>query len=148
VKGVLLMSKKERPLKILLTKLGLDGHDRGVVTLAKALRDAGIEVLYLGLHQMPGQIVQAALQEDVDIVGISSLADAHNALVPRVMKLLKEKGVEDIRVILGGFIQPEDIPRLKEAGVTEVFGIGTQLETVVDWIQKFGEGERSGKLQS
>ncbi len=142
------MSEGKKPLRILLTKLGLDGHDRGVVTLSMALRDAGIEVLYLGLHQMPEQVVQAALQEDVDIIGISSLADAHNALVPRVMKLLKEKGVEDIRVILGGFIQPEDIPRLKEAGVTEVFGIGTQLETVVDWIQKFSERERRRELRS
>jgi methylmalonyl-CoA mutase C-terminal domain/subunit len=148
MKGKLLMSEKEKPLKILLTKLGLDGHDRGVATLARALMDAGMEVVYLGLHQMPEQVVQAALQEDADILGISSLADAHNALVPRVMKLLKEKGIEDIRVILGGFIQPEDIPHLKEAGVTEVFGIGTQLETVVDWIRKFDERERRSELRN
>ncbi|MFC1981264.1 cobalamin B12-binding domain-containing protein [Chloroflexota bacterium] len=130
---------KKRPLRVLLTKLGLDAHDRGVINVGMALRDVGIEVIHLGLHQMPEQIVQAALQEDVDIIGISSMADAHNALVPRVLKLLKEKGAGEIPVILGGFIQPEDIPRLKEAGVTEVFQIGAQLDAVVDWIQKFGE---------
>ncbi len=131
--------KEKRPLRVLLTKLGLDGHDRGVVNVGLALRDAGIEVIYLGVHQMPKQIVEAALQEDVDVIGISSLADAHNTLVPRVLKLLKEKGAEDIAVILGGFIQPEDVTHLKAAGVTEVFGIGADLDSVVDWFVKFGK---------
>ncbi len=133
---------REKSIKVLLSKLGLDGHDRGVTVVAMALKDAGMEVVYLGRHQSVEQIVQAAIQEDVDVVGLSSLADAHMALAPQVVQALKEKGMEKILVILGGFIQPEDIPRLKEAGVTEVFGIGTQLETVVNWIQKFSERER------
>jgi len=127
------MEKKR--VKVLLTKIGLDGHDRGVVTVGLALKDAGMEVIYLGRHQFPEQIAEAAAQEDPDIVGISSLADAHMAQMPRLMKHLKEKGV-DAPVLLGGFIQPEDIPALKKMGVTEVFGIGTRLDAIVKWIEE------------
>ena len=127
------MEKKR--VKVLLTKIGLDGHDRGVVTVGLALKDAGMEVIYLGRHQFPEQIAEAAAQEDPDIVGISSLADAHMSQMPRLMKHLKEKGV-DATVLLGGFIQPEDIPALKKMGVTEVFGIGTRLDDIVKWIEE------------
>jgi len=127
------MEKKR--VKILLSKIGLDGHDRGIVTVGLALKDAGIEVIYLGRHQFPEQIAQAAAEEDPDIVGISSLADAHMAQMPRLMKHLKEKGV-DTPVILGGFIQPEDIPALKELGIAEVFGIGSRLDDIVKWIRE------------
>ena len=127
------MEKKR--VKVLLTKIGLDGHDRGVVTVGLALKDAGMEVIYLGRHQFPEQIAEAAAQEDPDIVGISSLADAHMAQMPRLMKYLKEKGV-DSPVLLGGFIQPEDIPDLKKMGVTEVFGIGSRLDDIVKWIEE------------
>ena len=126
---------EKRRVKVLLTKIGLDGHDRGVVTVGLALKDAGMEVIYLGRHQFPEQIAEAAAQEDPDIVGISSLADAHMAQMPRLMKHLKEKGV-DAPVLLGGFIQPEDNPALKEMGVTEVFGIGTRLDAIVKWIEE------------
>jgi len=127
------MEKKK--VKILLSKIGLDGHDRGVVTVGLALKDAGMEVIYLGRHQFPEQIAQAAAEEDPDVVGISSLADAHMAQMPRLMKHLKEKGV-DTPVILGGFIQPEDVPALKELGIAEVFGIGSRLDDIVKWIRE------------
>jgi len=127
------MEKKK--VKILLSKIGLDGHDRGVVTVGLALKDAGMEVIYLGRHQFPEQVAQAAAEEDPDVVGISSLADAHMAQMPRLMKHLKEKGV-DCPVILGGFIQPEDVPALKELGIAEVFGIGSRLDDIVKWIRE------------
>lgn len=129
------MGKDSRkgPARILLTKIGLDGHNRGVLLVARALRDAGMEVIYLGWHRTPEEIVETAVQEDVDLVGINSMADAHRVLVPRVVRLLRERGA-DTPVVLGGFIQPEDIPELKAAGVAEVFRTGTDLETVVRWI--------------
>ena len=126
---------ERKKIKVLLSKVGLDGHDRGVVTVGLALKDAGMEVIYLGRHQFPPEIAQAAAQEDPDVIGISSLADAHMAQMPRLMKELKERGV-DAPVILGGFIQPEDIPKLKEMGIAEVFGIGTRLDAIVEWINK------------
>ncbi len=126
------MEKKK--IKVLLSKVGLDGHDRDVVTVGLALKDAGMEVVYLGRHQFPEQIAQAAAQEEPDIIGISSLADAHMAQMPRLMKYLKEKGV-DTPVVLGGFIQPEDIPALKQMGISEVFGIGSRLDDIVKWIK-------------
>ena len=125
---------KERKIRVLLSKIGLDGHDRGVVNIAMALRDAGMEVIYLGRHVFPEEIAQAAIQEDVDVVGISSLADAHMTLIPDLVKTLRKK-VSDIPVILGGFIQPEDIPQLKAMGVAEVFGIGSKLPAIVAYIQ-------------
>ena len=130
------MKETRRKTKVLLTKLGLDGHDRGAFLVGRALRDAGMEVIYIGRHQSVDQIVSAAIQEDVDILGISSLCDAHNTLVPRIIKKLKEREAQDMLVILGGFIQPEDVPALKEAGVAEVFGIGSKLEAIVDFIHK------------
>ena len=124
-----------RKIKVLLAKVGLDGHDRGILMVAMALKDAGMEVIYSGLHQTPEQAAQIALQEDVDVVGISSLADAHRTLAPRVVDELKKNGL-DIPVILGGFIQPEDIPELKENGISEVFGINTKLDNIANYIKE------------
>ncbi len=126
------MSKR---IKVLLSKIGLDGHDRGVLMVAMALRDAGMEVVYTGLHQTPEKVAQTALQEDVDVVGISSLADAHRTLVPRVVGELKKRGL-NTPVILGGFIQPEDIPELEGKGVRKVFMINTRLDTIVNYIRE------------
>lgn len=126
------MGKK---IRVLLSKVGLDGHDRGVWMVAMALRDVGMEVIYTGLHQTPERVAQAALQEGVDVVGISSLADAHRTLVPRVVEELRKRQL-DIPVILGGFIQPEDIPELEAKGVKKVFGINTRLDEVTKYIQE------------
>lgn len=128
------MAMQERKIRVLLSKLGLDGHDRGVVNVAMALRDAGIEVIYLGRHVFPEEVAQAAIQEDVDLVGISSLADAHMQLMEQLIASLRDKG-SDIPVVLGGFIQPEDVPKLKEMGVAEVFGIGSKLSAIVDYVK-------------
>lgn len=128
--------EERKPIRVLLTKLGLDSHDRGVIVVAMALRDAGMEVIYLGRRKTPEEIVSAAIQEDVDVVGLSSLADAHNVLAPRVIKLLKERGIEKELVILGGFIQKEDIPYLKEVGIAEVFGTGTKMQDIVRFIEE------------
>lgn len=124
---------KGKRIRVLLAKPGLDGHDRGVVLVAMALRDAGIEVIYAGRHLSVEQIVTTAIQEDVDIVGLSSLADAHMALAPRVVNGLREKGAADIKVILGGFIQPEDEAFLREAGIARIFGIGSKLNDIVNY---------------
>ena len=125
---------EKRKIRVLLSKLGLDGHDRGVVTIAMSLRDAGIEVIYLGRHVFPEEVAQAAIQEDVDIVGISSLADAHMTLMEQLITALRGRGSQ-IPVILGGFIQPDDVPALKEMGVAEVFGIGTKMSDIVSYIE-------------
>jgi len=124
----------ERTLRILVGKPGLDGHDRGAKIIARAFRDAGFEVVYTGLHQTPEQIVSAAIQEDVDAVGLSILSGAHNALLPRVCQLLREKGADDIVVFGGGVIPDDDIPGLKQAGVREVFTPGTSTEAIVQWV--------------
>lgn len=124
---------KGKRIRVLLAKAGLDGHDRGVVLVAMALRDAGIEVIYTGRHQSVEQIVAAAIQEDVDIVGLSSLADAHMVLAPRVVNGLREKGAANIKVMLGGFIQPQDEPFLKQAGIARVFGTGSKLNDIISW---------------
>lgn len=125
----------DRRLRVMVAKPGLDGHDRGARIIARAFRDAGFEVVYTGLHQTPEAIVQAAIQEDVDMVGLSSLAGAHMYLFPEVVRLLKEKGVEDVVVVVGGIIPDEDIPRLKERGIREVFTPGTKLEAIVKWVE-------------
>ncbi|MBI2867812.1 MAG: cobalamin B12-binding domain-containing protein [Chloroflexi bacterium] len=125
---------QHRKIKVLLAKAGLDGHDRGVVLVAMGLRDAGMEVVYLGRHLSPQQIVSAAVQEDVDVVGVSLLSDAHRTLVPRIVQGLRERGASDVLLLLGGFIQPEDIPFLKQSGVAEVFGPGTELRSIVEFI--------------
>lgn len=126
----------ERTLRILVGKPGLDGHDRGAKIIARAFRDAGFEVIYTGLHQTPEQIVSAAIQEDVDAVGLSILSGAHNALLPRVCQLLKEKGADDIVVFGGGVIPDDDIPGLKDSGVSEVFTPGTSTEHIVQWVRE------------
>jgi methylmalonyl-CoA mutase, C-terminal domain len=124
------------PIRVLVAKPGLDGHDRGAKVIARALRDSGMEVIYTGLRQTPEMIVNAAIQEDVDCIGLSILSGAHNVIVPRIMALLKEHDANDILVVLGGTIPTHDIPALKEAGVAAIFGPGTQLETTVDFIRQ------------
>lgn len=125
----------EKRIRVLVAKPGLDGHDRGAKVIAQALRDAGMEVVYTGLRQTPEQIVSAAVQEDVNVVGMSILSGAHGTLFPEVIRLLNEKGAGDILVVGGGIIPEEDVPALKEAGIAEVFGPGTPLEEVVKYIQ-------------
>ncbi|MCP9452783.1 MAG: cobalamin B12-binding domain-containing protein [Nitrospira sp.] len=124
------------PLRILIGKVGLDGHDRGVKLIARALRDAGMEVIYTGLHQSPEQIVNTAIQEDVDAIGLSILSGAHNTLFRRVLELLSEQGAEDIVVFGGGIIPNEDVPALKEAGVKALFGPGTPLDDIVRFVKE------------
>ncbi len=126
----------ERKVRILIAKPGLDGHDRGAKVVARGYRDAGFEVIYTGLHQIPEQIVNAAIQEDVDLVGLSSLSGAHMHLFAEVVKQLRERGAGDITVIGGGIIPREDIPRLKEAGIKEVFLPGTSIEEIVKWTKE------------
>ena len=128
------MTKKK--IRILLAKAGLDGHDRGAITVAMACRDAGMEVIYGGLHLTPGEIANMAIQEGVDVIGISSLSDAHMTQIPRIMDELKKRGEASIPVILGGFIQPEDIPVLKAKGVAEVFSTGAKLDAITSFIQR------------
>lgn len=125
-----------RKLRILVAKPGLDGHDRGARIIARAYRDAGHEVVYTGLHQTPEEIVQAAIQEDVDMIGLSSLAGAHKYLFPRVVELLKEKGADDIVVCGGGIIPEDDIHELKARGIKEIFTPGSSLEEIVNWVEK------------
>lgn len=126
----------EAKVRILVAKPGLDGHDRGVKVVARALRDAGFEVIYTGLHQTPEMIVNAAIQEDVDAIGLSILSGAHNVLFPRIMQLLRERGAEDILVFAGGIIPEEDMPPLREAGIAEIFTPGTSLQHIVDWVRE------------
>ncbi|HON59085.1 MAG TPA: cobalamin B12-binding domain-containing protein [Smithella sp.] len=125
----------ERKIRVMVAKPGLDGHDRGARILARYFRDAGFEVVYTGCHQTPEQIAAAAVQEDVDLVGLSCLSGAHRALFPRVVELLREKGAEDITVIGGGIIPEGDIPALQEAGIKAVFTPGASLESIVEWIK-------------
>ena len=126
----------EKKLRVLIAKPGLDGHDRGAKIVARGFRDAGFEVIYTGLHQIPEQIASAAIQEDVDLVGLSCLSGAHMHLFTEVVKQLTEKGVGDITVIGGGIIPKEDIPELKEAGIREVFLPGTPLEEIIGWTRE------------
>jgi methylmalonyl-CoA mutase C-terminal domain/subunit len=125
----------ERKLRVLVGKPGLDGHDRGAKIIARAFRDAGFEVIYTGLHQTPEQIVSAAIQEDVDCIGLSILSGAHNTLLPRISVLLKEKQADDIVFFVGGVIPADDIPGLKGAGIKEVFTPGTSTEDIVSWVR-------------
>lgn len=128
--------EKRRKIRVMVAKPGLDGHDRGARIIARAFRDAGFEVVYTGLHQSPEEIVEAAIQEDVDMIGLSSLAGAHMYLFPRVVELLREKEAGDIVVCGGGIIPDRDIPRLKDAGIKEVFTPGSSLEEIVKWVEK------------
>lgn len=127
---------RDRKIRVLIAKPGLDGHDRGAKVVARALRDAGFEVIYTGLRQTPEQIVNTALQEDVDVIGLSILSGAHNVLVPRIMELLKEKGMDDVLVLVGGIIPDQDIPFLKSVGVSEIFLPGTSTEDIIKFIKE------------
>ena len=126
----------QKKLRVLVAKPGLDGHDRGVRVIARGFRDAGYEVIYTGVHQTPEQIVSTAIQEDVDMVGLSCLSGAHLFLFSEVVRQLKEKGADDISVVGGGIIPEEDIPKLKEAGIKQVFLPGTSLDEIVKWTEE------------
>ncbi len=129
-------SSTSRPIRVLVAKPGLDGHDRGAKVIARALRDAGMEVIYTGLRQTPEQIVSASLQEDVEFIGLSILSGAHTVIVPRVMALLKENGMDDVRVILGGIIPDSDADTMKGLGVAAIFQPGTSLQSVVEFLRE------------
>ena len=128
------MDPVERPYRIVVAKPGLDGHDRGAKVIARALRDAGFEVIYTGLHQTPEQVAETVVQEDADAVGLSLLSGAHNTLFPKVMAQLAEKGAGDVLVFGGGIIPEADIPPLKDQGVAAIFTPGTPMQTIVDWL--------------
>ena len=134
---------EEKKIRVLVAKPGLDGHDRGAKVVARALRDAGMEVIYTGLRQTPEMIAEAALQEDVDVVGLSILSGAHMALAPRIMELLKANGQSQVKVFIGGIVPDEDIPRLKELGITGVYGPGASTETIVKEIREAVTSSRS-----
>ena len=125
----------DRKIRVLVAKPGLDGHDRGAKVIARALRDAGMEVIYTGLRQTPEMIVTAALQEDVDVIGLSILSGAHNAIVPRVMELMRQQKMDDVIVVLGGTIPNQDLESLKKAGVAAVFGPGTSMDDIITFIR-------------
>jgi methylmalonyl-CoA mutase C-terminal domain/subunit len=126
----------DRKIRVLIAKPGLDGHDRGAKVIARALRDAGMEVIYTGLRQTPEMIASASVQEDVDVIGLSILSGAHNTLMPRLMQLLRERGMTDVTVLIGGIIPEADIPALKQAGIAEVFLPGTPTQAIVDFIRQ------------
>jgi methylmalonyl-CoA mutase, C-terminal domain len=126
----------DNKIRVLIAKPGLDGHDRGAKVIARALRDAGMEVIYTGLRQTPEMIASAAAQEDVNVIGLSILSGAHNTLCPQLMKLLHEKGMDDVTVLVGGIIPEADIPGLKEAGIAAVFLPGTSTQDIIDFIHK------------
>jgi methylmalonyl-CoA mutase C-terminal domain/subunit len=126
----------EKKIRVLVAKPGLDGHDRGAKVIARALRDAGMEVVYTGLRQTPEMIVEAAIQEDVDVIGMSILSGAHMTLFPRVMKLLAENGLDDVLVVAGGIIPDDDVPALKDSGIAGIFGPGTSTEETISFIRE------------
>ena len=135
---------QSKKIRVLMAKPGLDGHDRGVNVIAQSLRDAGMEVIYLGLRVTPEQIAEAALQEDVDVIGLSCLSGAHMALFPKTVKLIQERSDKSILFIGGGIIPKKDIPKLREAGIAQTFGPGTSISEIVNYIKnRFGEGEWS-----
>ena len=124
-----------KKIRVLVAKPGLDGHDRGAKVIARALRDAGMEVIYTGLRQTPEMIVNAALQEDVDVIGLSILSGAHNAIVPRVVQLMKDKAMDDVLIVLGGTIPEQDVPFLNSHGVQGIFGPGTPMDAIIQFIR-------------
>jgi len=126
----------QKKIRVLIAKPGLDGHDRGAKIIARALRDAGMEVVYTGLRQTPEMIASAAVQEDVDVIGLSILSGAHNTICPQLMKLLHEKGMTDVTVLIGGIIPAADIPALKQSGIAEIFLPGTSTQDIVEFIHK------------
>ena len=123
-----------RTIRVVVAKVGLDGHDRGAKIIARALRDAGMEVIYTGLRQTPEQIVNAALQEDADVIGLSILSGAHMHICPRVVELLKEKGLDDVQIVVGGIIPTQDVPKLNALGITGIFIPGTPMQNIVEFI--------------
>jgi len=123
-----------RKIRVIIAKPGLDGHDRGAKVIARALRDAGMEVIYTGLRQTAEQVVSAALQEDADVIGLSILSGAHNHIVPRLMELIKEKGLEDVLVVIGGIIPDVDVPKMKAVGVKGIFLPGTPMQNIIEFI--------------
>ena len=129
-------SSDMRKLRVVIAKPGLDGHDRGAKVIARALRDAGMEVIYTGLRQTPEQIVEAALQEDADVIGVSILSGAHTHICPHMMQLVNEKGLDDVLVLVGGIIPDADVPKLKEIGISGVFQPGTPMQDIIDFIQR------------
>ena len=128
--------KSERKIRVLVAKPGLDGHDRGAKVIARALRDAGMEVIYTGLRQTPEMIVDAALQEDVDVIGLSILSGAHMAILPRIFELMKANDMHDVTVIVGGIIPTEDVPALEKMGVSGIFGPGTSTEMIIEHVKQ------------
>ena len=135
----------ESRLRVLVAKPGLDGHDRGAKVVARALRDAGMEVIYTGLHQTPEMVANAAIQEDVDVVGLSIMSGAHGHLVPEIGRLLKEKGAGDIPIVLGGIIPQDDFPAMNEAGVKAILTPGSSLADLVEQVRALGEAKRSAE---
>lgn len=136
-------------IRVLVAKPGLDGHDRGAKVVARALRDAGMEVIYTGIRQTPEMIAEAALQEDVDVIGLSILSGAHMALFPRIVELLAENGMDDVLIVAGGIIPDDDVPRLKELGIKGVFGPGTSTQDIVAFIRRAmgGQSETEDEFQ-
>ncbi len=133
----------KRPIRVVVAKAGLDGHDRGAKVVARALRDAGMEVIYTGVHQTPEQVVETALQEDADAIGLSLLSGAHNYLFPRISELMREKGMDDVLLFGGGIIPEDDVPRLREHGVERIFPPGSSLEEIVTYVRD-AVGRRRG----
>jgi methylmalonyl-CoA mutase C-terminal domain/subunit len=133
----------EEKIRVLIAKPGLDGHDRGAKIIARALRDAGMEVIYTGLRQTPEMIAAAAVQEDVQVIGLSILSGAHNTICPRLMELLREKGMDDVIVLIGGIIPEADIPALKKQGIAEVFLPGTSTQEIIDFIRQRIAGQQA-----
>jgi methylmalonyl-CoA mutase C-terminal domain/subunit len=128
--------KSQRKIRVLIAKPGLDSHDRGAKVVARALRDAGMEIIYTGLRQTPEQIAETALQEDVNVIGLSILSGAHKTLFPRIMELLKQKGLKDVMVFAGGIIPEEDVAEMKKLGIREIFGPGTTTETIIQYVRE------------
>jgi methylmalonyl-CoA mutase C-terminal domain/subunit len=126
----------EKKIRVLIAKPGLDGHDRGAKVICRALRDAGMEVIYTGLRRTPEEIVNAAIQEDVDVIGLSILSGAHNVIFPKIMNLLQAKEAEDILVLAGGIIPDKDIPKMKKIGIAEIFLPGSSTQDIIEWIEK------------
>jgi methylmalonyl-CoA mutase C-terminal domain/subunit len=141
------VSSGQKKIRVVVAKPGLDGHDRGAKIIARALRDAGMEVIYTGLHQTPEQIVETVIQEDADAVGLSILSGAHMTLVPRVLELFSAQGIDDVLVTVGGTIPADDIPQLKELGVAAVFGPGANTQQIVDFIRE-GVAAKGGPVEA
>ena len=137
----------DRKIRVLVAKPGLDGHDRGAKVIASALRDAGFEVIYSGLHQTPEQIVEIALQEDVDVIGISILSGAHMTIFPRIMELMKEKGLDDVLITGGGIIPPEDAEKLEAMGTGKIFGPGSSTQDIIQYIREWAESREKAEAE-